>query len=323
MGGLFSNQKKEIKNEKEKPIQPQTASTQPQTTISVPSKTTMVNQQPQSKKPFNIQLSEDDKDIYNLNPGDDDEEEEEYEIDEQIPIDSKTKEPNINQNKTNNAINKQIHSEKEIDDNEYLFSTRSNSIPIYIEQKEESNPSKKMKEDPNTYCHRIRKKNTLFSLEEVQYYSIHKIKEKETLLSSFGFIDSKLIKKEYIVFFEESYIYFSKDIAVDKKSKMRKVGNKHSLNALSNIYFEKESKSDILMHLEFSSENEDFGYIQKEFYLDINKVNQFINDLKQRLLLLGIECSSSNEAQDQNQEEDVQNESQKDQIPLEIQLMGE
>lgn len=324
MGGIFLNQKKEVKQEEEKeePLQQQSLPKQQQTSMSIPSKFTSISQpQPQSKKQFSIQLSEDDKDMYNLNPGDDDEEEEEYEIDEQISTDTKTKESNNSQTQIEKSLNKQIEFDISTED-EPLSSNRSNGIPIYIEQKEEINSSKKLKEDPNTYCHRIRKKNSLFSLDEVEYYSIHKYKEKESLLSSFGFVDSKIIKKAYIAFFEEGYLYFAKDLVIEKKPNMRKLGNKYPLKDISNIFFEKESNLNMLIHLEFSDPNNIYLYTQKEFYLEILAVDKFITDLKKRLLLLGIECTS-NEEQEHNQQEETQKESNKEQMLFEIPLMGE
>ncbi len=48
-------------------------------------------------------------------------------------------------------------------------------------------------------------------------------------------ISRKLEEKKYLAFFDENYLYFLKDIEVDKKDKnLRKIGNKINLNLFYN-----------------------------------------------------------------------------------------
>jgi len=48
-------------------------------------------------------------------------------------------------------------------------------------------------------------------------------------------ISKKLESKKYLAFFDENYLYFLKDIEVDKKDKnVRKIGNKINLNMFYN-----------------------------------------------------------------------------------------
>lgn len=48
-------------------------------------------------------------------------------------------------------------------------------------------------------------------------------------------ISRKLEEKKYLAFFDENYLYFLKDVEVDKKDKnVRKIGNKINLNMFYN-----------------------------------------------------------------------------------------
>ena len=198
------------------------------------------------KKLMNIQLSEDDKDIYNLNDDEEEEEEEEEEEIENKKITDNNNNNNQIENKTiNNDNKKEKKEEPELEEictskkknNEEIdteLSSRSNNIPVYIYNTGIS--YEENIEIKNSYCHRVRRKGTYFSLKEVDCFSIQKIKKVNNFFTKIGFKDTQYSPVNYLLFFEEHFIYFAKDIEVDKTNKdLRKVGNKYSLYMIINL----------------------------------------------------------------------------------------
>lgn len=62
-----------------------------------------------------------------------------------------------------------------------------------------------------------------------------RFKEKSGLLSYIGFSKNK-VERKYRCFFDETYIYFLKDIVVNKNDlTIRKIGNKYDLRLINNI----------------------------------------------------------------------------------------
>ena len=76
------------------------------------------------------------------------------------------------------------------------------------------------------------------SINEVPTIKFSKTKNKSKLLSFMG-ISKTLETKNYLAFFDEIYLYFLKDIEVDKNDKqLRKIGNKINLNLFYNAVIE-------------------------------------------------------------------------------------
>ena len=73
---------------------------------------------------------------------------------------------------------------------------------------------------------------------EIPTIKFSKLKNKSKLLSFMGI--SKTVEiKSYLAFFDEIYLYFIKDIEVDKYDKqLRKIGNKINLNLFYNAVIE-------------------------------------------------------------------------------------
>ena len=62
-----------------------------------------------------------------------------------------------------------------------------------------------------------------------------KFKQKSGLLSYIGFSKNK-VERNYRCFFDEIYIYFLKDIVINKNEpQLRKVGNKYDSRLINNI----------------------------------------------------------------------------------------
>ena len=255
------------------------------------------------KKLMNIQLSEDDKDIYNLNDDEEEEEEEEEEEIENKKITDNNNNNNQIENKTINNDNKQEKKEEpELEEictskkknNEEIdteLSSRSNNIPVYIYNTGIS--YEENIEIKNSYCHRVRRKGTYFSLKEVDCFSIQKIKKVNNFFTKIGFKDTQYSPVNYLLFFEEHFIYFAKDIEVDKTNKdLRKVGNKYSLYMIINLNAKQiDDENNNLIKLQIYDEKNNNSK-EKEFIISNDYFKSFINKLQTLFKLFGIDTSS-------------------------------
>ncbi len=260
------------------------------------------------KKLMNIQLSEDDKDIYNLNDDEEEEEEEEEEEIENKNIADNNKNITDNNNNNNKIENKnddkknEKNEEPELEeictskkkDNEEIntqLSSRSNNIPVYIYNTGIS--YEENIEIKNSYCHRLRRKGTYFSIKEVDCFSIQKIKKVNNFFTKIGFKDTQYSPVNYLLFFEEHFIYFAKDIEVDKTNKdLRKVGNKYSLYMIINLNAKQiDDETNNLIKL-FIYDEKNSKAKEKEFIISNVYFKQFINKLQSLFKVFGIETSS-------------------------------
>ena len=264
--------------------------------------------EPIGKKLMNIQLSEDDKDIYNLNDDEEEEEEEEEEEIENKNIADNNKNITDNNNNNNKIENKnddkknEKNEEPELEeictskkkDNEEIntqLSSRSNNIPVYIYNTGIS--YEENIEIKNSYCHRVRRKGTYFSIKEVDCFSIQKIKKVNNFFTKIGFKDTQYSPVNYLLFFEEHFIYFAKDIEVDKTNKdLRKVGNKYSLYMIINLNAKQiDDETNNLIKL-FIYDEKNSKAKEKEFIISNVYFKQFINKLQSLFKVFGIETSS-------------------------------
>ena len=264
--------------------------------------------EPIGKKLMNIQLSEDDKDIYNLNDDEEEEEEEEEEEIENKNIADNNKNITDNNNNNNKIENKnddkknEKNEEPELEeictskkkDNEEIntqLSSRSNNIPVYIYNTGIS--YEENIEIKNSYCHRLRRKGTYFSIKEVDCFSIQKIKKVNNFFTKIGFKDTQYSPVNYLLFFEEHFIYFAKDIEVDKTNKdLRKVGNKYSLYMIINLNAKQiDDETNNLIKL-FIYDEKNSKAKEKEFIISNVYFKQFINKLQSLFKVFGIETSS-------------------------------
>ena len=163
---------------------------------------------------------------------------------------------------------------------ENLSSTRSNSVPVYI-----SNDDVGVKKDikdinSNNFCHRVRKKGSLVNIDEIEYFNITRMKRKKTIFAKMGLSDDDYYPADFLMFFEEQFIYFIKDVEVDKKNKkIRKIGSHNSFFQISNIQFEEDIDNQTIVRIEMINLEQN-SYFSKEFFIDssiVPKLTQYIS----------------------------------------------
>ena len=163
---------------------------------------------------------------------------------------------------------------------ENLSSTRSNSVPVYI-----SNDDVGVKKDikdinSNHFCHRVRKKGSLVNIDEIEYFNITRMKRKKTIFAKMGLSDDDYYPADFLMFFEEQFIYFIKDVEVDKKNKkIRKIGSHYSFFQISNIQFEEDIDNQTIVRIEMINLEQN-SYFSKEFFIDssiVPKLTQYIS----------------------------------------------
>ena len=163
---------------------------------------------------------------------------------------------------------------------ENLSSTRSNSVPVYI-----SNDDVGVKKDikdinSNNFCHRVRKKGSLVNIDAIEYFNITRMKRKKTIFAKMGLSDDDYYPADFLMFFEEQFIYFIKDVEVDKKNKkIRKIGSHYSFFQISNIQFEEDIDNQTIVRIEMINLEQN-SYFSKEFFIDssiVPKLTQYIS----------------------------------------------
>ena len=163
---------------------------------------------------------------------------------------------------------------------ENLSSTRSNSVPVYT-----SNDDVGVKKDikdinSNNFCHRVRKKGSLVNIDEIEYFNITRMKRKKTIFAKMGLSDDDYYPADFLMFFEEQFIYFIKDVEVDKKNKkIRKIGSHYSFFQISNIQFEEDIDNQTIVRIEMINLEQN-SYFSKEFFIDssiVPKLTQYIS----------------------------------------------
>lgn len=223
--------------------------------------------------------------MYNVNDDDEEEEDGDYEVEEEINT-SKPKE--------------------EQDDN--LSSNRSNSVPVYISNEEESKPNNEIKNDIANmemnsirFCHRLRKKGTFINIDEVDYFNIKRMKRKKNIFSKIGLVDDDYYPAEFLLFFEEQFIYFIKDVEVDKKNKkIRKVGSHYSFFQISNVQFEEDIDNQTIVRIEMIKLDQTNSYFTKEFFIDTSLVPKLTQYISFYFKALGLETTNETGQQEQS-----------------------
>lgn len=163
---------------------------------------------------------------------------------------------------------------------ENLSSTRSNSVPVYISN-DDVGVKKEIKDiNSNNFCHRVRKKGSLVNIDEIEYFNITRMKRKKTIFAKMGLSDDDYYPADFLMFFEEQFIYFIKDVEVDKKNKkIRKIGSHYSFFQISNIQFEEDIDNQTIVRIEMINLEQN-SYFSKEFFIDssiVPKLTQYIS----------------------------------------------
>lgn len=252
------------------------------------------------KKKFNIQLSEEDKDVYEINDDDEEDEEEEEEKVEKVEKNDKaTKEKDEETNKIEKETTNKSNEIKEVENDDKVLTIKENE-----EEENMGSISKKEREIPyNSVCHYIYRKGSYISLNDIDTHPFEKIKiskNKFTNFFKFGNKSSNVaIRKKYLAFFDENYLYFMKDIPVDAKDKsIRRIGNKFNLLKTFNAFLnQNDEKTEWIIKLEFMTEQ--IGkHLTKEMIFNNNDADKFYQTLSfyfQKLNLKMTETQKENE----------------------------
>lgn len=155
----------------------------------------------------------------------------------------------------------------------------------------------------NTYCHRIRMKGSNVNISTIKCYKCFKLKTKKNFLSSLGLKSAKMVEVNYLMFFDEIYMYLMKDIIVDKQNmNIRHLGNRYNLYSFINISFDKiEGTKRSKLGIEYNVEAKGSEVLEKEYYFEEAMGNELFKVLEENLLSLGII------AQGNNNEENIEN----------------
>ena len=290
-------------------------------------------------KPFNIQLSEDDKDIYNVNDEEEEEEEEEEDDEEEQEEKEDTQQDNTKEVSSNNSTTEitnenTVHKEATSNTNDIIEVI--NTSPLLQQQEEQatttasssSSEQQPKEEIINTSsfnfdeqslqsiyqsnltncCHRLRKVGTVLHLDEIEYYIVTIMKRKKSLLSKLNPFSSNtpLIPTQYLLFFEEQYLYFIKDEIINKTNKsLRRIKNRFSLYQISQIIMEEdlESENKTSIHFDFivdkastTDKGKSVPLIKtKQILINNELLAQFTGKLSELLTTLGINLQNNKE----------------------------
>lgn len=146
---------------------------------------------------------------------------------------------------------------------------------------------------------------------ELNVCKFHKIKSPSVLLNLFT---KKTVEKNYLVFLDEFYIYFLKDIEVSKDDKnIRKIGNKYNLKLLQNANvdvinknkFQTLENGKIHIFLEFAKDFISEDTIEKNLFFELKQAEKFVGILNTYLKRLGIAFTEEDNQNTQNSEKNL------------------
>lgn len=228
------------------------------------------------KSNFNIQLSPDDEkeNVYHLNEDDDD-----FEDYEHIEGETEVKEEKEKKKENSNGKSKE----------ETNGESAHPTIPT----------------DIHAYCHRILPKGTLIDIAGLEYAKFTKVKAVGNLFSMIGVVHKREIEKGYLAYFDESYLYFIKDIEVDKiNPNMRAIGNRFNLKLIQNAGFNNMNDDKWKVVMIFLKEYTANKIIQKELIFDQEQVEKFYSLMNSFFVKLGLQMSTSDGEEDNFEEEE-------------------
>ena len=185
---------------------------------------------------------------------------------------------NINLNKENININ---DNKKE----ELLIETHN----IQIKEEEKNNIKKEnIIENINEVCHLYLKAGNDFNSKEIYCIPITQIKnrKKKSIFQKMNVF--KKVKNEVInfkIFFEENFIYFAKDIIVDKKNKdLRRISKVYNIRNISNYISNKDLESN-KYKIEIEIMNKKLVTKSKEYFIEEEYYKEFNDEMNKKLKL--------------------------------------
>ena len=179
---------------------------------------------------------------------------------------------NIINTKSENIINENNKDTEKIKDNdkkEYEIPTKENII-----------------KDNSETCHLYMKKGNDFNSNEIYCYPIIRNKKKKSVFQKIGFFKKpKYDLVKYLLFFDEYFIYLSKDIIIDK----RNVANRRINNILKikNIINYSATKEQNNYHIIIEIINKNGIIKNKELFIEEKYFNDFDKEIKKSLKLYG------------------------------------
>ena len=185
-----------------------------------------------------------------------------------------------------NNINNKIQKEEKIKNKEQ--NQEKNEI---IEKKENKDIFVNFKiEDINEECHIYLKKGSDFNSNGIYCIPISQIKNKKK--NSF-FSKMNVFKKtkndieiKYKLFFEDNFIYFAKDIIIDKKNEtLRRINKIINIRNISKYGINKEKNDNYKINIEIS--NKKYINKKKEFIIEEKYYNEFNEILIKKLEIYG------------------------------------
>ena len=124
------------------------------------------------------------------------------------------------------------------------------------------------------------------------------MKKKKNILTKIGIQEPDYYPVEFLVFFEEQYIYFVRNVAIDKNNKnLRRVGNHYSFFQVGNISMEEDIDNKTIVRFEMINTKSKNEYFSKEFSIDTALIQKFTEILNLYFKLLGLETTSQSSHQ--------------------------
>ena len=143
-------------------------------------------------------------------------------------------------------------------------------------------------EDINEACHLYLKKGNDFNYKEIYCIPITQIKnpKKKSILQKMNlFKKSKTEIINYKIFFEENFIYFAKDLIINKKDDaLRRIYKTFNIRNISNYIGNKETESN-KYKITFDVINKKLLKKRKEYYIEEEYFKEFNDEMIRRLKL--------------------------------------
>ena len=218
-------------------------------------------------------------------------------------------ENNISNENKNNSEKNNAHKDSNNNSND-IISNKENRIPNNNNKKEETKEikTKEIKENENInikeediiknineVCHLYLKKGNDFNSKEIYCIPITQIKnrKKKSVLQKMNVF--KKVKNEVInfkIFFEENFIYFAKDIIIDKKNKdSRRICKIYNIRNIINYSSNKEIGSN-KYKIEIDILNKKFIKKSKEYFVEETYYKDF-NDIMNKKLKLYVDMGKN------------------------------
>ena len=218
-------------------------------------------------------------------------------------------ENNISNENKNNSKKNNAHKDSNNNSND-IISNKENRIPNNNNKKEETKEikNKEIKENENInieeediiknineVCHLYLKKGNDFNSKEIYCIPITQIKnrKKKSVLQKMNVFQK--VKNEVInfkIFFEENFIYFAKDIIIDKKNKdSRRICKIYNIRNITNYSSNKEIGSN-KYKIEIDILNKKFIKKSKEYFVEETYYKDF-NDIMNKKLKLYVDMGKN------------------------------